>query len=93
MDMQMPHMDGLTATRRIRELERAAGRARTPIAMLSANAMEQHVRLAAAAGCDGHIAKPVTPTSLITGVNQAITAVRASALCENGYERRNEIRA
>jgi signal transduction histidine kinase/CheY-like chemotaxis protein len=93
MDMQMPQMDGLTATRRIRELEQATGRARTPIAMLSANAMEQHIRLAAVAGCDGHIAKPVTPTSLIAGLNQAITAARTPTLYEGGYDQRDEIRA
>jgi signal transduction histidine kinase/CheY-like chemotaxis protein len=93
MDMQMPQMDGLTATRRIREYEKASGRARTPIAMLSANAMEQHVRLATAAGCDGHIAKPVTPTSLIAGLNQAITAVRTLTLCESGGDLSGEIRA
>lgn len=93
MDMQMPQMDGLTATRRIRELEQAAGRPRTPIVMLSANAMEQHIRLAAAAGCDGHIAKPVTPTSLISGLNQAITAVRAPTPCDRGCDPQGEIRA
>jgi two-component system, sensor histidine kinase len=93
MDMQMPQMDGLTATRRIRELEQATRRARTPVAMLSANAMEQHIRLAAAAGCDGHIAKPVTPTSLIAGLNQAIAAARAPGRCEGSKDLLNEIRA
>lgn len=93
MDMQMPQMDGLTATRRIRELEQAAGRARTPIAMLSANAMEQHKRLAVLAGCDGHIAKPVTPTSLIAGLNQAINAARTPRLCESNCDTHDEIRA
>jgi len=68
MDMQMPRMYGLAATREIRRCERAAGAARTPIAMLTANAMAEHRRLAAEAGADYHIAKPITPQSLIAGI-------------------------
>lgn len=76
MDMQMPHLDGLSATRRIRELEAAEGRSHTPIAMLSANAMAQHLRQAEAAGCDLHISKPVTPAALVAGVEQALAAAK-----------------
>ena len=71
MDMQMPVMDGLTATRAIRLLE--SGR-RTPIAMLSANAMAQHRHDALTAGADVHIAKPITAASLLAGVAQALGA-------------------
>jgi signal transduction histidine kinase/AmiR/NasT family two-component response regulator len=74
MDMQMPVMDGLAATAAIRALEQARGAPRTPIAMLSANAMPEHVAQAMAAGCDGHIAKPVTPQSLIEGIKRAMAA-------------------
>lgn len=75
MDMQMPVMDGLTATRAFRALEAAdPDRVRTPIAMLSANAMEQHRVQAAEAGADLHISKPITPESLIFGVRQALQA-------------------
>jgi signal transduction histidine kinase/AmiR/NasT family two-component response regulator len=70
MDMQMPEMDGLAATRAIRALEGERGLPRTPIAMLSANAMAEHVEQARAAGCDLHIAKPITPDSLIDGIDQ-----------------------
>jgi CheY-like chemotaxis protein len=73
MDMQMPLMDGLTATRAIRALEAAdPARVRTPIALLSANAMEQHRLQGAEAGADLHISKPITPESLIAGVHQAL---------------------
>jgi CheY-like chemotaxis protein len=68
MDMMMPVMDGLAATHAIRALEAAHGMARTPIAMLSANAMPEHTEQALGAGCDAHIAKPVTPKALIAGL-------------------------
>jgi PAS domain S-box-containing protein len=65
MDMQMPVMDGLAATRAIREAERRRTQGlRTPVVMLSANTMTQHLADAAAAGADLHIAKPVTVASL-----------------------------
>jgi PAS domain S-box-containing protein len=72
MDMQMPVMDGLTAIQRIRAFEHALGRQRTPVLMLTANAMEEHVRLALAAGSDLHVAKPITPEALLSKVAQAI---------------------
>ncbi|HWU13785.1 MAG TPA: ATP-binding protein, partial [Caulobacter sp.] len=59
MDMQMPVMDGLTATRLIREREAAAGAPSVLLIMLTANAMEEHVSAARAAGADLHLAKPV----------------------------------
>ncbi len=62
MDMQMPVMDGLAATRVLREIEQAAPlRRRTAIAMLSANAMAHHREEAAACGADLHIAKRSPP--------------------------------
>jgi len=73
MDMQMPMMDGLAATRAIRRYEQTRPeRPRTPIVMLSANAMSQHRLEALSAGADLHIAKPVTAESLIAGVAQAL---------------------
>jgi CheY-like chemotaxis protein len=68
--MQMPVMDGLTATREIRLAER--GGPRTPIIMLSANAMAEHRYEALAAGADLHVAKPVTAASLLAGIAQAV---------------------
>ncbi len=65
MDMQMPVMDGLTATREIRLHEAAMGLARTPIVMLTANALGEHVALAEAAGADRHLAKPFEAAELL----------------------------
>jgi CheY-like chemotaxis protein len=65
MDMQMPVMDGLTATRLIREREAAAGASPVLLIMLTANAMEEHVAAAQAAGADLHLSKPVRPGQLL----------------------------
>ncbi len=75
MDMQMPLMDGLAATREIRRLERETGRLPLPIAMLSANAMDEHRAMAAEAGASQHIAKPITPESLLTGIQMTLSEV------------------
>ena len=65
MDMQMPVLDGLAATRELRLREAATGAPRTPVLMLSANAMRQHREEAQAAGADRHVAKPVTAQALL----------------------------
>ncbi len=65
MDMQMPVMDGLTATRAIRAREAASGAGRMLVVMLTANAMEEHVAAAEAAGADLHLAKPLHPGLLL----------------------------
>jgi len=73
MDMQMPVMDGLTATAGIRAFEAQHGRARTPILMLTANAMAEHVEAGRAAGSDGHLTKPLTLAALFDGIDQVMT--------------------
>jgi signal transduction histidine kinase/CheY-like chemotaxis protein len=65
MDMQMPVMDGLSATREIRLHEAALGLDRTPIVMLTANALPEHVAAGVAAGADRHLAKPFNAVELL----------------------------
>ncbi|HEY3889380.1 MAG TPA: ATP-binding protein, partial [Caulobacteraceae bacterium] len=69
MDIQMPVMDGLAATRSIREAERREGLRRTPIIFVSANAMPEHVAAARAAGGDDHVAKPVAAERLFSALS------------------------
>jgi CheY-like chemotaxis protein len=74
MDMQMPVMDGLSATRAIRSIEAAEPwRGRTPVAMLSANAMDHHRTDARTAGADMHIAKPVTAPTLLGSIESLLS--------------------
>jgi PAS domain S-box-containing protein len=72
MDVQMPVLDGLTAIRQIRAYEGEQGRTPTPIAVLSANAMEQHRDDAIEAGADSHISKPVTPDRLLSAIDELL---------------------
>jgi signal transduction histidine kinase/ActR/RegA family two-component response regulator len=71
MDIQMPVMDGLTATATIRSAERASGRPRTPIIALTANAMSHQVDQYVAAGMDGHVAKPIQAAELFGALTRA----------------------
>lgn len=73
MDLQMPVMDGLEAIREIRKMEDAAGRGRTPILAVTANAMTTHVKASMSAGADQHIAKPILPDDLIGAISHATT--------------------
>lgn len=78
MDMSMPVMDGVAATRAIRAFEHSNSFRRTPLAMLTAYGSEQHKQDAQEAGADFHILKPVTPVSLLAGLEKAIRASKAN---------------
>jgi PAS domain S-box-containing protein len=59
MDFQMPTLDGLSATRLIRQQAESAGRARVPIIAMTASVLAEHRRASADAGMDGFASKPV----------------------------------
>ncbi len=74
MDVQMPTMDGLEATQRIRDRERVMERDATPLVMLTANVMEHQLSKYRAAGADGVIAKPINEQELFDSVRRYAAA-------------------
>ena len=71
MDVQMPVMDGLEATRTIREWEREEGLPRMPIFALTASAVEDDVKRAPDAGVDMHISKPIKRALLLAAIKKS----------------------
>jgi signal transduction histidine kinase/ActR/RegA family two-component response regulator len=72
MDIQMPVMDGIEATRLIRHEETLDGRGRTPILALTANALVHQVEAYLAAGMDGHVSKPIEVARLYAAIEAAL---------------------
>lgn len=68
MDVRMPRLDGIEATRRIRRLEEIEGRAPVPIVAVTANAMVQQIAECLEAGMNHHLAKPVNGAELLKAV-------------------------
>jgi signal transduction histidine kinase len=73
MDVRMPEMDGLEATRRIRTLPAARGR--VPILALTAYTFPDQVAQCVDAGMDGHLPKPVDYQTLISAIDATIARV------------------
>jgi CheY-like chemotaxis protein len=71
MDVQMPVMHGLEAARRIRACEAADGRGRTLMLALTAHASSEDAARSVAAGCDGHLTKPVRRQTLLDSLAPA----------------------
>ena len=71
MDMRMPEMDGLEATRRIRAMDREDARL-VPIIALTANAFDEDVQRSLQAGLNAHLSKPVQPEVLFETLESLI---------------------
>jgi len=69
MDIQLPGMDGLEATRRLKAASETAG---IPVIALTAFAMREDAQKMQAAGCDGYLAKPYRAAQLLEAVNGAL---------------------
>jgi len=65
-------MDGLCATRAIREREAETGRAKTPIIALTANVMSHQIAEYLATGMDGHVSKPIEAAKLFETIEIAL---------------------
>ncbi len=70
MDMQMPEMDGLEATRHIRRQEKEDGDEHLCIIAMTANAMQGDRELCLAAGMDDYVSKPIRVELLVEALNQ-----------------------
>ena len=71
MDMRMPEMDGLEATRTIRGMEREDAKT-IPIIALTANAFDEDVQRSLQAGLNAHLSKPVEPEALFSTLESLI---------------------
>jgi CheY-like chemotaxis protein len=71
MDVQMPVMDGVEATRAIRAMEAKTGQPRTPIIALTANAMEHQKSEYLGCGMDSLVAKPIQIAELLGAISAA----------------------
>jgi two-component system, sensor histidine kinase and response regulator len=76
MDIQMPRMDGLAATRKIRQWETEHALPPVPIIALTASVLDEDVRCAVAAGCNLHIGKPVKKRALLDTIRNAALLAR-----------------
>jgi PAS domain S-box-containing protein len=71
MDIEMPIMDGYSATRAIRAMEKETGRQRVPILALTASVLAEALEKAIDAGCDAYVVKPVKKATLLAAVHKA----------------------
>ena len=74
MDMRMPELDGLEATKIIRGMDREDAKT-IPIIALTANAFDEDVQLSMQAGLNAHLAKPVEPEALFETLEGLIAAL------------------
>ena len=85
MDVQMPVMDGLTATRRIRAMEDSAT-TRTPIVAMTANVLPEQVARCREAGMDDHLGKPINPARLLQALDRWTSEDAQSGASETSPE-------
>jgi CheY-like chemotaxis protein len=76
MDVQMPRMDGITATRRIREMD--GHKSAVPIIAMTANVMAEQVREFLAVGMNGHVAKPIKQAELHAAIAEVLSGERSA---------------
>jgi PAS domain S-box-containing protein len=80
MDIQMPVMDGLAATRAIRLAEHGRGLTPVPIIAVTANALPEDIKASRDAGCDAYLSKPISKQKLLAAINQVGSRMGLAAL-------------
>jgi len=93
MDRQMPVMDGLTATRAIREWEQANRRPATPIVALTAAALKGDQEQCVAAGCTAYLTKPIKQEVLLQAIKDLAVVAPALSPGESGRKAAILVRA
>ena len=84
LDIQMPEMDGIAATRAIRAREAELGAVRIPIIALSAHAMTHQVNEYLGVGFDLHVPKPIELPRLQAALEQAMAIADAARAADAG---------
>ncbi|HMC17394.1 MAG TPA: response regulator [Albitalea sp.] len=85
MDVQMPGISGLEATRLMREAERRSGRPRTPIIAVTASAMDEDRRRCIEAGMDDYLSKPLRARELLHALERHLPQRQAQEGRSQGY--------
>jgi len=93
MDVEMPGMDGLEATRRIRAIEQVRGLPPVPVVALTAHALQEFRQRCLAAGCTGYLSKPVrmptlleTVAAFLDGRGQPHVAAASATAADDGHD-------
>jgi YesN/AraC family two-component response regulator len=89
MDMQMPVMDGYTATAEIRKFEKARGAEDTPIIALSAYALGEEIQKSLDAGCNEHLTKPIKKAKLMETIGRYAMSIGEKKAREEDEEDMN----
>ena len=91
MDIQMPEMDGMEATRAIRELEKKSG-THIPIVAMTAHAMRGDREKCLAGGMDGYVSKPISPAALFAEIERCTSGSdRSSPVQDTSQEAAEQI--
>jgi signal transduction histidine kinase/CheY-like chemotaxis protein len=90
MDIEMPVMDGYTATREIRKWERENGKKETPIIALTAHAITKDVQKSLDAGCADHLTKPIRKAKLMETILKYTQTKGEVAMAQGDNEKQGE---